>query len=341
MVKNVLFSLFFLLGTMCFLSCNNNPNASSNENIAPILKSDPVLAAMTEAIQKSPKDARLYFDRGNALHKMNLDTLAIKDFKKAAEIDTNQAAYYSAVGDLLFEKKDITGSVQWIQKAISKNPKDYKARLKIAKLCLYIKKYSEAISQIDIVLRSDAFNPEAYFLKGMVYKDMKDTAKALSSFLTSVQVAPEYRESVIQLGLLYSAKGDSIALKYLDNAYKIDTGDVFPVFARGVFFQEHHNYDRAKQAYRECIFRDRHYANAYFNLGIILTEQDSLAKALRHYDIITKFDPLNVPAIYNRGVLRESLDSVKEAVEDYKLAYKIDPSYTNAKDALKRLKAMR
>jgi tetratricopeptide (TPR) repeat protein len=327
------FSLIIIIAV--FAACHNSGKNSGESN--PVLNSDPNLKKITDLIHDSPKDAALYFKRGILLRKMQLDTLALNDFKKAAMLDTGRAEYYSAVGDVLFENKDIAGSAEWIQKAIAKNPEDRKARLKIAKLFLYIRKYPQAFEQLNIVLRKNVYDPEAYFLKGMLYKDMKDTARAISNFLTSVQVAPEYRESILQLGVLYSAKNDSIALKYFDNAFRIDTMDVFPIYAKGIFFQNHKDYARAKDAFKECIIRDHRYPDAYFNMGYILMQQDSIQKAWRQYDIVTKIDPMNPSAYFNRGLCSEMMDSMKKAVADYRLASSLDTSYKSPKEALRRL----
>ncbi len=329
--------LVIILSVLFIYSCKDHAPANA-DNANPVFQSDPNLKSITDQINKTPKDATLYFQRGTLLHKMQIDTLAIKDYKTAASLDTNKAEYLSAVGELLFENRDISSSVEWLQKAIAKNPTDRKAHLKIAKLFLYIRKYPEAFGEINIVLRRDVYDPEAYFLKGMIYKDIKDTAKAISTFLTAEQVAPEYRDAILQLGVLYSAKKDSIALKYFDKAFKIDSTDVFPLFAKGVFYQDKKNYEMAKEEYKQCIVRNRHYADAYFNMGYVYMQQDSVAKAYRQYDIVTKIDPGNPTAYYNRGLCNERLDSIKKAVDDYQLAAALDSTYRSPKEALARLK---
>jgi tetratricopeptide (TPR) repeat protein len=327
-----------VFGIILFTGCNSDTGtATDTTEVNPILKEDPALKGFTEEIAKTPKDAALFFARGHALQKMKLDSLALKDYQKAVSLDSTKAEYYSAVGDLLFENKDLTGSIKWIQKAITLKPDDRKAHLKIAKLFLYLQDYPQAFSEINIVLRKNVYDPEAYFLKAMIYKDSHDTAKAISNFLTAVQVAPDYRDAVIQLGILYSAKKDSIALRYLENAYVMDTSDVFPVYARGTYFQEMGDMERAKAEYRRCIIRDRHYTDAYFNTGYILMQQDSVAKAWRQYDICLKSDPTNPAAYYNRGLCSEMMDSVGKAVADYKTAYKLDGTFEKPKNALKRL----
>lgn len=319
--------------------CKNNTAKQDTGSTDPILQSDPKLKKITEKINNAPNDAALYFLRGTLLHKMQLDSLAVKDYKRAAALDTGRAEYYSAVGNLLFENKDIAGSVEWLQKAIAIDPADKKAHLKIAKLFLYTRDYPKAFAEINVVLRKNVYDPEAYFLKGMLYKDMKDTGKAISTFLTAVQVAPDYREAILQLGLLYSAKKDPIALKYLDNAYLVDTTDVLPIFAKGVYYQNMKDYATAKEEYHKCIVRNRHYADAYFNMGYILMQEDSLEKAWRQYDIVTKIDPTNPTGYYNRGIVSEMMDSVRNAVTDYKLAASLDTAYKSPREALKRLGA--
>jgi tetratricopeptide (TPR) repeat protein len=304
----------------------------------PVFQSDPVLKAMTEQIQNNPKNVALWVDRGNTLRKMKLDSLAVKDYKHAIALDSNNASLYSLVGDVLFENKDIQGSVQWLQKALTKDPNDKKARLKVAKMFLYIGKHSEGFQQIDIVLRNDAYNPEAYYLKGMLYKDMKDTAKALSSFQTAVQVSPDYKDAIVQLGVIYASRKDSIALRYLDNAFKVDSSDVFPIFARGVYYQEQKDFARAKEEYTRCILHNRHYVDAYFNMGNILMQQDSVQKSMRQFAMVLKVDPRNPTAYYDRGVCYEVMDSMKSAIDDYRHALILDPTYKSPKEALKRLK---
>lgn len=330
-----------LIAVILFIGCGSNEkNAGADAaNSNPLFQSDPALKGITDEIIKAPGEAGLYFERGKILQKMRLDTLALKDYKKASSLDTTKAAYYSAVGNLLFENKDITGSIEWIQKAIDKNPSDRKAHLKIAKLFLYLKDYPRAFEEINLVLRKDVYDPEAYFLKGMIYKDAKDTAKAISNFQTAVQVAPDYREAVLQLGILYSAKKDPIAIKYLNNAYAMDTTDVFPIFARGVYYQDNKEFAMAKEEYRRAILLDRHFTDAYFNMGYILMQEDSTAKAWRQYDMAIKNDPGNPTAFYNRGLCSEIMDSIRNAVADYRTAAKLDPSYESPKKALKRLGA--
>lgn len=325
---------FIAFAIISVAACKNGGNKSGDNQTA---FGDSAVQSITEQINSAPDKASLYYERGRAFEKIEKDSLALKDFKKAASLDSTKAEYFSAVGDLLFEHKDITGSVLWIEKALTLNPEDPKAHLKLAKMFLFIKDYNGAFKQINTVLRADVYNAEGYFLKGMIYKDMKDTSHAISSFRTAVQVAPDYRDAVIQLGLVYSTMGDAIALKYFDNAFKMDTTDVFPLFAKGVFYQDKNQFEQAKAEYKNVIMHEREYPDAYYNTAFILMQQDSLDKAWRQYDILTKIDPASAEAYYNRGFCSEKMGKKQEAIADYKQALVFDDQYANAKEALKTL----
>jgi tetratricopeptide (TPR) repeat protein len=340
-MKSKWINIFYILfGMLLFTSCKNTPKDPNllADNSNPIFQ-DPALKPVTDKIEKHPNEADLYYIRGGILKKMKLDTLALKDFKAAVKLDSTKSEYYSAVGDMLFEHKDITGSVQWIQKAIQINPKDAQAHMKIAKLFLFLKEYPKVFSELNIVLQQNVYTGEAYWLKGMTYRDMHDTARAISSFLTAVQVAPDYREAMIELGEMYTDKHDPVALKYYDNAFRLDTTDVFPLFARGVFYQTLFDTAKAKEEYRNTIVHDPQYGDAYFNYGWLLLQQDSTEKARRQFDFVTKIEPNNAKAYYNRGLCSEILKDKNDAINDYRQALIFDSSYDAPVAALKRLHA--
>lgn len=325
-----------LIITLLFSASCKQHTTKKLESTNPVYESAEV-KPLTDKLLAEPDNAALYFQRGLILHKMQNDTLAINDFKKAASLDSTKAEYFSAVGDLLFEHKDINGSLPWIQHAIKLNPQDTKAHLKIAKMLVYTKDFPKAFAEINEVLRKNAMVPEGYFLKGMIYKDLKDTTKAISSFQTAIQVDPKYKDAIIQLGTIYSLKNNPLALEYFDNAFKVDTTDVFPIYAKGMFYQNQNKYEEAKAQYHDCIIRNTDYQDAYFSTGWILMHQDSLEKAWRQFDLVTKLDLTNYKAYYNRGLCKEMMGKKDEALSDYKQALSFNKDYKEASDGIKRL----
>lgn len=328
----VLFGFVLVYGRCTSLS-NRKPTEKTG------VFANPDVYKLSQEIAASPEKASLYYDRGKTLKKYGADSLALKDFIQASRLDSTKAAYFSAVGDLLFEHKDIDGSVRWLEQALKRNPEDPTARLKIAKLHLYIREYNRALLEINTVLRLDAYNTEGYFLKGMIRKDLKDTNNAISSFQTVLQIDPTHRDASLQLGQLYGAQHNPLGLKYYDNAFNLDTSDVFPLFAKGMYYQQENAYEEAKQYYRDCIHRDRLYADAYHNLGFILMQQDSFVAALRQFDLTLTVEPNNADAVYNKGLANELLGHKEEAIMAYRRTLQLYKNYEEARTGLERLGA--
>lgn len=298
----------------------------------------PNIRPLTEAIRADTTQANAWFNRGLALHRIGQDSLALQDWYHAARLDTNRADYASAIGDMLFEHKDVEGSVRWLQRALRHNPDDPRAQLKVGKMMLFTKDYENAFAAINKVLRRDAFNPEGYYLKGMIYKELKDTAKAISSFQTALNVAPDYRDAAIQLGQVYCQRGNPLGLEYYESAYTMDTSDVFPLYARGMYYQQKGDFEKAKEEYTRCILHNTQYADAYFATGFILLQQDSFEKARRQFDHVTRVAPTDARAYYNRGLCSELLGDKDAAAADYRQALIFDSHYATAQEGLQRVR---
>ncbi|MES2478950.1 MAG: tetratricopeptide repeat protein [Bacteroidota bacterium] len=330
--------LLALLWAILISSCGESSQKSQAVNsISDGVFAHPSIAPISIEIEKNPTDAALFFKRAKAFRALSEDSIALNDFKKAAELDSSKAIYFSSIGELLFEHKDVEGSVKWFRKAIQIDPKDPIAHLKFAKMLMFVNDNQKAFAEINTVLRRDPYNAEAYFLKGMVYKNINDTAKSISSFQTAVQVDPGYQPAILQLALIYAAKKDSIALRYFDNAYTADPTQMVALHGKAMFYQENGQLNKAKEMYKKCIAQDPQYGDAFFNMGWILMQEDSLEKAAKQFDFVTKIEPNNSEAYYNRGVCKELMKRPAEALSDYRQALEFDPEYKEARDGVARL----
>jgi len=324
-----------LLAVFCLYGCKNEGDKKKSVKSGPYYEQG--VAPLTEAIEKAPNKAENYFQRGNALNKLQLDSLALVDYQKAISLDSSKAEYFSALGDLLIEHQDVSGSLPYLEKAIALNPKDPKARLNIAKMMLFSKDYPKAFTEINTVLRQDVYNPEAYFLKGMVYKDMGDTAKARSSFETALNVSPNYKEAAVQLGQIYLNEGNPLGLQYLENAFRMDSNDVLPLYAMGMYYQGKEDWENAKLNYRRALQHNRQYVDALYNTGYVLMQQDSFETAITLFDQVLELGSRDARTFYLRGLAFELLGNNAAAEQDYRRAFELDKNNPEIKTALKRV----
>jgi tetratricopeptide (TPR) repeat protein len=201
---------------------------------------------------------------------------------------------------------------------------------------VYLKEYEKAIIYADKVLKINSQYAEAYFLKGLIFKEIGNIDRAISSFQTAVEQNPELYEAYMQLGLLTESTNKKLAMEYYENALPVDTNSSEARYAKAMTLQTQSDLEKAKEEYREIIKRDPQYDEAIYNLGYIYFQQDSLDKAKRHFEMATKVNPTYADAYYMLGLCEETANNTKGARLYYNQVLGINASHELALKALKR-----
>jgi tetratricopeptide (TPR) repeat protein len=327
-------SLFFIF------SCKTEKNKNNDiEESMVDAAGDSVLIAFNERIKKNPNDANVYHER--ALYyfeeKNNVDA-ALADMGRVFAVDTLTAKYFITLADLYLAKR-MAGNVKAsLNKAIEIDAKNVAAITKLAELNLYIKDYNACLKAADDVLKIDVHNPRAYFIKGIAFKELGDSTKAVSSFQTVIEQDPDYYNAYVELGLLYSSIKNPVALDYFNNALNINPKSIEVYYGIGMFAQETGNYNKAIEAYNTILKIDSTYNDAHFNLGYIhLVYLKDYPKAVLYYSNNIKFHPTNFEAYYMRGMSYQKMNDKQNAEADYRKALGIYPQYEPAALALGNL----
>jgi tetratricopeptide (TPR) repeat protein len=337
-MRAFLTSFFVLL--IFYFSCTSDKNQKEiNDSNITDAGNDSILIAFNERIKKNPNDPEIYHERAIYYFEKKKDVeAAFADMRRVFSIDTNTAKYFITLADL-YLAKGLAGNVKAsLKKAIEIDPKNIAAYTKLAEINLYVKDYNACLKAANDVLKIDVYNPRAYFIKGMAFKELGDTAKAISSFQTVIEQDPEYYHAYMQLGLLYSAKNNPLALDYLNNALNIQPQSIEAYYAIAMFYQETGNINKAIETYNTILNIDSTYNDAHFNLGYIaMVMQDDMSKAIKHFTENIKFHPKNYEAFYMRGLCYERLKDKANAEKDFRQALKLYPQFDNAAIALGRI----
>ncbi len=180
----------------------------------------------------------------------------------------------------------------------------------------------------------------------MMFAARPNLNKAKREFLDiALRRDPHYAPTQRHLGLYYEAiKNSSQAEQAYRNAIAIDPEYADAHYNLGVLLAEDpERQDEAEQAYRNTIAIDPDYTSAHNNLGLLFGEdpkrQDEAEQAYRNAIAI---DPDYTHAHHNLGVLlAKDPERQDEAEQAYRKAIAIDPDYTHAHNNLKVLLAKR
>jgi tetratricopeptide (TPR) repeat protein len=329
-------SLFFLLFYLClFYSCKPE-SGGKNYSLTDSAKNS--VEQLTELIKENPEQAELYFYRSGLLLKSGNNSGALSDMLAAVSIDSTKPEYFLQLGDIYFSKLFIAQAISAFEKCISLDSKNISAELKLAELFLYMKKYSDCIQHADNALRIDKTNAKAYFIKGYMFRETGDTARAISSFQTAVEQKPEYFDAYMQLGNLFTHRQNPLALQYYDKALQLRKNNADVLYGIAMFMQENDNTDSAEVLYLKILESSPDYKEALFNLGYInLIYNNQFEKAVEYFSAVHRLDTNDVRALYNRGLCFEQMKKKDMAESDYRHALTRKPDYELAKEGMKRL----
>ena len=293
---------------------------------------------LSELIKQHPDDAPLYYYRASLYMKNGDGTSALNDMLNAVRTDSSNAEYFLLLGDIYFSKLFIAQAISSFERCVTLDPKNISAELKLAELFLYLKKYQDCIDHADNALRIDKTNSKAYFIKGFMFKETKDTAKAISSFQTAIEQNPTYFDAYIQLGNLLTQKKNKLALNYYDHALQLKKDDPEALYGKAMYYQEKDSIDAAEKLYQKILEATPDYKEALFNLGYIdLVYRSDYKHALEYFSAVCRLDTSDVRAFYNRGLSFEQMKKKDMAEADYRKALSLSPDYELAKEGLKRL----
>ncbi len=331
----VLYKIIVPFGFLLFLfSCGEKKNQENT----PREKTETPADLLSEKIENDPNNSALYFQRSKLNLTMKKTALAEADIRKAISIDSLKSEYHMLLADICYTGFRIPDAEGAFKKAASLDASNIEAFLKLAELYLYMKKYEESVSNANEALRIDKHRGKAYFIKGFVYKETKDTLRAISNFQTCVEQEPNYYDAIIQLGNLYSTHNDPIALQYYNSALKLQPHSVEALYNRGLYYQNTGAAEKAVTDYNQLLKLNPRYGFAWFNLGYIAMKfEKDYQKAIPLFTNALNYENYYVEAYYNRGICYEKVGDKQKAKADYLEALSIFPTYDLAKKALKGL----
>lgn len=323
---------------LCFSCKQGGGGDEQTQSSRDSLSSSGEMERLNQLILKEPNNAHAYYLRSRLFMQRTIMQQAINDAVKAVELDTTRVDYYLHLADLSFRGLLINKAISNYEIALQRDPKNVEANMKLAELYLYLKTYPKAVQYCDAVIQLDDKYTKAYFIKGFVFKETGDTARALSSFQTVVDIEPAYYDAHIQLGIINAARKNKIAQQYYNNALRIRPTSVEALYNRGLFYQQSGQLEKAEEDYNQILKLNPAYEDAYYNLGFIaLVFKEDYPAAIQQFTYALNINQNYVEAYYNRGLAQEFSGNKEAAMADYRKALNIYPTYKLAQERMKGL----
>ena len=333
-----LLGIVFLIG-----ACNSEPKNTDVEvtevgDGVQIEKTVDSLDILNKMIVKDPSNPDLYGQKARIYLTQLESDKAVEEYERAINADTTNPKYYLKKAELYYKRAQFDKSRLEAERVLAFDPDNAKANLRMGWIAFVVKGYEKSIEYINKALQSDVHLAEAYYLKGLVYKDTQKYKMAVSSFRTATEQNNDYYDAWVELGYLHALANSDLTVSYYDNAIRIDSTKYEAHYNKGYFLQERGQFKEALDEY-EVIIRNRPYFyNAYFNKGYIYLEYlNNYDSAAYEFTRVIGVNPMNYKAFYNRGLAYERNNKLKLALADYDQALKLKPTYDAAAEGKSRI----
>lgn len=284
-------------------------------SLAKQCKLDPAQNELNELLKKYPDNSNLHYAQGvvdylrttssNMFYRNNAKKLtddALKEFKRATELDKNNARAYNALGVIslnsgkqndakdYFNKAiaadktysmaiDNLGTMDFLNGKLNDAEKKYKQSLvyntqnatamyHLAQIAMQKQDYTTALSYLNNALYINSNSPAIYNLIGKAYAAQGNEAAAIDSFKKSLAVKPEFTLSYLDLADIYEKRGDNaFAIEQLKTALAIEPGYYDAKLKIADISLLEGNYNQAIAVYSELVGMDDYNAPALKGLA--------------------------------------------------------------------------
>ncbi len=214
------------------------------------------LTMWSDVISKSPNKARPYCNRATQYNIQNKLPEAIRDYKKAIELNPRWVVAYSNLGNVLTVLNDTAAALKYLDKAIQLDSN-----------------YSEAYEK-----RANLFTKENQF------------DRALPDFNKAIKLNPDNSDFYSNRGNMFTKKNKfDIASNDLNKSIALDPNNFQAYLNRGCLLNNQLKRKEALIDINKAIELDHNFAQAYYNRGIVYLNMDDKVNACLDFQKAASF----------------------------------------------------
>jgi tetratricopeptide (TPR) repeat protein len=330
-----------LLISVLFITIACQQQKSGQQNISGDTISDNSLTRLKDLnrlIHEDSTNAGLYNERALLFLENEAYNDALKDAVTATELDSMTPGYFITLSDTYLGMGKVQSAIESLEKAYSLDADDIPVLIKLAEINVVIRDYKKAIEYIDKVMKLDDHQAKAYFLRGVVMLENKDTLHSIPNFQKAIDMHQDYFDAHLQLGLIFADKKNKLAVDYFNNALNLQPENTEVSYYLALFYQETGEYEKAIHIYEAMLQKHPDFYFALYNIGYVnLVYLNDYDKAIEYFTKAISIKPDYADAYYNRGFAYELKKDAENSRNDYKKALEYSPNYEKAINGMNRI----
>ena len=288
------------------------------------------LLLLTFAISCSNKDNvdKLNFlKRGNMAYQEQNYAAAIRYYDEALAIDSAFVDALNNRGLAEMAQGLNDEAIYSFNTAIQLKPDYAEAQLNYIKANLAVGQYYASLDGLESLAKLWPDSSIIFFTRGLVYHEMKEDDKAMSSFKEALALDPTNIEITVNIANIeYHNKNYEKAIELLKTAIAKDANNAQSYNVLAMCYAGMNDYETAAGIIATAVSLDREDAYILNNQGFIALRLNNQAEAEKLFIQSMKRDPYNGWVYRNLGLLRLAEGNEAEAERMLSRAYTIDPA---------------
>jgi tetratricopeptide (TPR) repeat protein len=196
---------------------------------------------------------------------------------------------------------------------------------------LYGKKYKEAETSLDELIKRYPNYVYSYMMRGQLDIEKGDTLAAVEDYSRAIAVDRHFAPARAGRAYVFLIQEDyANALPDLDEAVRLDPDVPGYYINRGLARYNLNNLRGTLDDFDRVIRLDPNNDLAWYNRGLIRSQVGDINRAIEDFDKVIYLDPNHHVAIYNRALLRSETGDYTGAIDDLNTLIAEYPKFTPA-----------
>ncbi len=233
----------------------------------------------------------------------------------AITLDPSNVILLNQLAEIHFRKLEIGKALIFYNKSVLLDSTNADVHFKIAEIKLFLGDYKEVFNSINKGLRIDERKPRAYFMKGVAYKHIGDTVKAISCLKTAIEIQNNFSPVYYELGLLLTYQKDSLAIDYYKNGIDLNPDDPGLLSSLAWCYEQFNKTTEANKTYYKLLTKFPNYKLGKTNYALFKLGLKELDTALVLCNEVLEMDSLDYRGLNLKGIIFNERGDLKESIK--------------------------
>ena len=188
--------------------------------------------------------------------------------------------------------------------------------------------YKDAITDYDIAIDKDPNYAEAYYLRGLTRRSLKQPKESIVDFTNSIRLTPNRADAYYERGAAhFLLEQYKEAVVDSDSAIRLNPDYTKAYYVRGAAKYRLERYEEAIVDFNEVLRLDPKHAEAYYWRGLSKYYLERYEEAIVDFDDAIHLSIENPRVYYWRGLSKKLLEQNAASIVDFDIAIRLEPTY--------------